>query len=79
MPILIVIYRIIFSITDPSNYYYIYSFLSGFELTLLTHNFLGLDLLKAGGISGLILAILVGVIQFVQVKLSLVNQKKDQK
>ena len=79
MPILIVIYRIIFSITDPSNYYYIYEMFSHFDLTLLKHNFLGLDLLKAGGVGGMILALLVGGVQFLQVKLSLNKQKNDQK
>ena len=52
---------------------------SHFDLTLLKHNFLGLDLLKAGGVGGMILALLVGGVQFLQVKLSLNKQKNDQK
>ena len=48
MPILIVVYNIILSITDHSNYYHIYTKLSHFDMTSINYNFFGLDLLSAG-------------------------------
>jgi hypothetical protein len=47
MPILIVIYNVIFHIKDPSNYYYIYSALNHFDLTKLSYEFFGMHLLDS--------------------------------
>lgn len=79
MPILIVVYNIILSIKDPSNYYHIYAFLSTFDMTSINYNFFGLDLLSSGGINGAILAVTVAGIQFLQIKLSLDHNKKNNK
>jgi len=79
MPILLVIYHIILSIKDPSNFFYTYSFLSWFHLDSIDYNFFWLDLLWSWGISGAILAFTVAMIQFFQIKLSLAWKQKDQK
>ena len=71
MPILIVIYHIIISIQDPVNTFYLYGFLSDYNLSNLLSNFYWLDLLAVWWMAGLILAVLVWVVQFIQVKLSL--------
>lgn len=77
MPILIVVYNIILSITDHSNYYHIYTQLSHFDMTSINYNFFGLDLLSAGWVNGAILALSVAGIQFLQIKLSLDHKKKE--
>ncbi len=77
MPILLVIYNIILGIKDPSSYFYVYSFLSNFKLDSINYNFFGLDLLSSWGIWGLVLAISVAVVQFLQVKLSLADKNKN--
>ncbi len=79
MPILLVIYNIILGIQDPSNIYYIYDFLNNFHLTDINFDFFGLDLLKSGWTQGLILAITIAVIQFIQIKLSLSYNKTEDK
>ncbi len=79
MPILLVIYNIILSIKDPSNFFYTYAFLSNFDLNTINYDFFWLDLLWSGGISGLILAVTVALIQFVQIKLSLAWKEADKK
>lgn len=71
MPILLVIYQIISSISDPVNTYYLYSFLQGFSIDQIVTNFYGLDLIKAWGTTGIVLALLVWIVQFIQVRLSL--------
>jgi hypothetical protein len=53
MPILLVIYNIILSIKDPSNFFHIYSFQSNFDLSAIEYNFFGIDLLQSGGLTGL--------------------------
>lgn len=79
MPILLVIYYIIIGIQDPSNIYYLYSFQELFKLSDISFNFYGLDLLKNWWIQWLILALIVASIQFIQIKLSLVNKANDDK
>ncbi|MDD4151021.1 MAG: YidC/Oxa1 family membrane protein insertase [Candidatus Gracilibacteria bacterium] len=79
MPILIVVYNILVSIQDPVNTYYIYSFLQNFAINSIQTHFYFLNLLSIGGLVGGILAITVGIIQFIQIKLSLSYQKKDEK
>jgi len=59
MPILLVIYNIILSIKDPSNFFHVYSFQSSFDLATINFDFFGIDLLASGGITGLILALSV--------------------
>lgn len=78
MPILLVIYNIIRSIQDPSHYYYIYSFLSGFDISSISYDFFWLNLIASGWVAGIILGVSVATIQFFQVKLSLADKKKSE-
>jgi len=79
MPILLVIYRIILSIKDPSHFFYIYNFLSGFDLNSINYDFFWLNLLSSWWIPWLILAITVASIQFFQIKLSLAWKAEQNK
>jgi len=71
MPILLVLYRVILSIQDISNTYYLYPVLSNFNLLDTSYNFIWVDLLSAWGIVWAVLWITVWLIQYIQVKLSL--------
>lgn len=71
MPLLIVLYWVVLEITDFSNYYYLYSPLQSFDISRIDTVFFGVHLLSIGGITGMILAITVGVAQWFQIKLSL--------
>jgi len=77
MPILIVIYRVILWIQDQSNTFYLYWFLSDYNLSSIHANFYGLDLFAAWGIAGAILAISIGILQYIQVKLSMYFQEQN--
>ncbi|MDD3794184.1 MAG: YidC/Oxa1 family membrane protein insertase [Candidatus Gracilibacteria bacterium] len=77
MPILLVIYRIILGIQDPSNIYYLYSFSKSFLISDISFSFYSLNLLQVGGVQGVILGLIVGIIQFIQIKLSLNQKDKD--
>lgn len=79
MPILLVIYHIILSIKSETNFYYLYSFLGDAKLENISFDFFGIDLLSSGGLTGLIAALLVGGIQWIQVKLSLMKNAATQK
>lgn len=76
MPILIVIYNIILSIKNPINEFHLYNFLSGFHISNVNFDFFSIDLLSSWGITGAILALIVASIQFIQIKLSLLSNKK---
>lgn len=78
MPILLVLYNIILSIKDPSNYYHIYNFLSSFKISSVEFNFFWLDLLSSWWISWILLWITVASIQYFQIKLSLSNNKNKE-
>lgn len=77
MPILIVIYHVIQSITNPSNYFYVYSFLQNFSIEKINSLFYWIDLLDSWWVVGLVLAWVVWILQFLQVKLSLAKNKKQ--
>jgi len=79
MPILLVIYRIIIGIQDPSNIYYLYSFSKAFSISDISFSFYSLDLLQVWWKQWLALAVLVAIIQFIQVKLSLNLKDKELK
>ena len=76
MPILLVVYNIILSIKDPSNFFYTYTFLANFDLNSINYNFYWLDLLGSWWISWILLWLTVALIQFFQIKLSLANKSK---
>lgn len=78
MPILIVIYRVILGIQDNSNIYYLYSFIGDYSLDKIQSIFYGINLFGQWGLHGLILAIIVGWLQYIQVKLSLYFQQQKQ-
>lgn len=77
MPILIVIFHIIISIQDYQNMYYLYWVMPDFQVSMISQFFYGLDLLWIWWLNGLLLAILVWLIQFIQVKLSLSYNKSN--
>lgn len=77
MPILLVIYRIFINIKDYSNTYYLYNWLSNFNLDWIWHYFFWIDLLWVWWITWICLWIFIAVIQFLQVKLSLVKNNTN--
>ena len=79
MPILLVLYNIILSIKDPSNYYHIYEVLTNYNLSLISFDFFWLDLLSSWWISWFLLWISVALVQYLQIKLSLGNKEVENK
>ena len=75
MPILLVIYNVIVWIQSTSNNYYLYSFLSDYNLTNISSIFFWVDLFKIWWLNWLILSLIVAVLQYIQVKLSLSYNK----
>lgn len=78
MPILIVLYQIIINITSIRNEFYLYSFLPEFYISQIHYTFFGIDLLGAGGITWIFLAIFIGAIQYLQIKLSFAKLPKPE-
>lgn len=78
MPILIVVYHILISIQDPVNTYYLYSFLQNFSIPSIQTKFYFIDLLSVWGIVWWTLAIVVWVVQFIQIKLSMIFNKSPE-
>lgn len=76
MPILIGLYWVITEINDPSNFYHLYSFFANFDPTDISTDFYGIHLDGVGGVVGIIMALVLGFIQWVQAKLSFVYQAK---
>lgn len=70
MPILIGLYWVVSGISDPANFYHLYSFFQDFDPSVINSMFFGLHLEKIGGIVGLIFALILGVTQYIQAKLS---------
>lgn len=77
MPILLVMYNILMNITSLKNEFYLYSFLKDFHISQIDFNFFGIDLLASGGVIGVVLALIVASIQFLQVKLSMKHKTSD--
>lgn len=73
-PILIALYWVISGISHPSNVYHLYPFLSGFNPTVINTNFFGQNLLQIGGTAALIMALILGITQWVQGYLTVKNQ-----
>jgi YidC/Oxa1 family membrane protein insertase len=76
MPILIGLYWVISEINDPSNFYHLYRFFAEFNPTEISTFFYGLHLDSVGGVIGIIFAIALGVLQWIQAKLSFAYTKK---
>ncbi len=70
MPILIGLYWVISGISDPSNFYHLYSFFTSFNPSSIDTKFFGLELHQVGGIMGGIFALVLAFIQWIQAKLS---------
>jgi YidC/Oxa1 family membrane protein insertase len=70
MPILIGLYWVISGANDPSNFYHLYSFFKDFNPLSINSYFYGLDLQHVGGAIGITFALILGLIQWVQAKLS---------
>ena len=79
MPILLVIYNIILNITSLKNEFYLYDSLKDFKISQINFDFLGMDLLAAWWTAWIILALVVAVIQFIQIKLSLHGKVNSEK
>lgn len=78
LPIIFVLYRIILWIQDYSNAYYLYGFLSNFDISKINFSFFDINLLQVWGIQWIILAVIVWLLQFIQIKFSLSFNKKSQ-
>ncbi|HLG25597.1 MAG TPA: YidC/Oxa1 family membrane protein insertase, partial [Candidatus Gracilibacteria bacterium] len=77
LPVLIALFYVIQSGLNPDNAYLLYGGLQGFSLSNINVNFLGiLDLTK---INSIILPLLVGGLQFVQMKLAMMRTEKKKK
>lgn len=74
-PVLIVLYWVISWITNASNYFYLYPQLKSFDISQINSHFLGLDLIKHEWLSGIVLAIIIWIAQFVQIRASLTIHK----
>lgn len=73
MPFLLVIYNVIRSVMDESNYFYIYNFVSYFKIDEINPHFFWVDLLQSWGIVGIVLWLTVWWLQYLQIKMSLAN------
>lgn len=78
MPILIVLYWVIDGIGDPTNSFFLYPFLSGFDPAHVNTMFLGIELKAIGGVAGFLLALLVMGFTWLQIKLSLSRTPESQ-
>lgn len=79
MPVLLVIYNVILYIKDTSNHYYLYSFLKDFDFHSINYIFYNIDLLGKWWTTWVILWLTVAILQFFQVKLSMANNKTNNK
>lgn len=83
MPILIGLYWVISGISDPSNFYHLYSLFTAFDPKNINAHFLWLNLLQIGGVIAVIFGIALAAVQYIQAKLSFAYQgstpKKEEK
>lgn len=70
IPIMLGLFWVISGISDPSNFYHLYPFFQDFNPTNIDTVFFGQDLLQAGGMLGIIMAVILGVTQWFQSYLS---------
>jgi YidC/Oxa1 family membrane protein insertase len=74
MPILIGLYWVISGITDSSNFYHLYSIFANFDPRTIYTEFYGLNLGQIGGITGILLGLVLGILQYIQARLSFAYQ-----
>jgi membrane protein insertase Oxa1/YidC/SpoIIIJ len=81
MPILIGLYWVISGITDPSNFYHLYSIFAEFQPSSIVTSFLGLNLSQVGGITAIIFGLILGFTQWIQAYMSFhyTSKAKDPK
>lgn len=79
MPILIGLYWVISGITDPSNFYHLYSIFTDFEPSSIVTLFFGLNLSQVGGITAIVFGIILGFTQWVQAYMSFHYTTKTKK
>lgn len=80
MPILIGLYWVISQINDPSNFYHLYNFFKDFNPTLIVTNFYWLNLSQVWWVIGIIFALALGGLQYIQARLSFAySEKKKEK
>lgn len=77
MPILIVIYQVIIWIQATSNTYYLYNILGDYNMSQINAHFFGVDLFGIWWINGLVLALIVWWLQYIQVKLSMIYNEQN--
>lgn len=77
IPIMIGLYWVISGISDPSNFYHLYSFFKDFNPASIQTNFYGLNLLQIGGVAGGVMAILLAATQWYQSYMMFKNQPKS--
>ncbi len=73
MPILIGLYNVVQSGLNPDRAFFIYGFMPDFHLSDISNNFLGYNLLNK---SLILFPVIVGGLQFLQMKLMMAKQKK---
>ncbi len=71
LPFLSAIYFLISSVHDTANGYYLYSFFADFSFPSIDKMFLWVDLLNHWGALGIGAAVILGLAQFIQIRLSL--------
>lgn len=76
-PVLIAIYQVIQNGLNPDNHYLLYQALQHFSLSTVNINFLGI--LDLTSINTFVLPLLVGVLQFLQMKLAIFRAEKKKK
>ena len=79
MPILIGLYWVIEGITDPSNFYHLYSVFADFQPSSIVTTFFGLNLSQVGGITAIVFGLILGFTQWVQAYMSFHYTTKDKK
>ena len=78
MPIIIVLYQIIINITSVRNEFHLYDFMPNFQIAQIDYSFFGIDLLASWGLTWLVLACIIWLIQFIQIKLSFAKIPKPE-
>ena len=76
MPILIGLYWVVSWITDPSNFYHLYSVFQNFIPSNIVTSFLWLNLSQVGGVTAIVFGLILGFTQWVQAYMSIQHTAK---